>query len=165
MATIVLFSSNMILSKIIQWIQGSPIGHCGVGIEMDGNQYIFHAAYGGVQITSREKVLSNHTIVAEYEVLVNFDDEIKIAKKRLGEPYDTIGLFGYIPVLIAKWFGIGIHNPFASKSAAVCSEFVVECDVNHEIPEFSGLDPENVKPKDLSEICEHGKSFKLLNIK
>lgn len=160
MVTIALFSSKMILSRIIQWVLKSPVSHSAIGFEKDGRQYFLHAAWGGIQITPREKVLSNHTLVAEFEVAANLDDELVLAEKRIGEPYDTVGLFGYILVLLAKNFGLGIHNPLASKSAAVCSEFIVELDVNKEIPEFQGLDPETVTPRDLLDICSSGKSFK-----
>lgn len=161
MVTIALFSSKMILSRIIMWITKGP-SHSAIGFEKDGKQYFLHAAWGGVQITEREKVLSNHTLMAEFEILANLDDEVLLAKEKVGQPYDTIGLFGYLAVLIAKNFGIGIHNPLASKSAVVCSEFIVELDVNHEIPEFQGLDPADVSPRDLFDICSSGKSFRKL---
>lgn len=160
MITIALFSSKMILSKFIMWITKSPASHSAIGIEKDGKQYFLHAAWGGVQITPREDVLSNHTLVAEFEVLANMDDEIALAEKRVGEPYDTVGLFGYLAVLLARNLGIGLHNPLASKSAVVCSEFIVELDYNREIPEFIGLDPADVTPRDLIDICISGKSFK-----
>lgn len=160
MITITLFSSNMLLSKIIQWFQGSKASHAAIGFEKDGKQYFLHAAWGGVQITPREVVLSNHTIVAEFEILSNFDDEVSLAKSKVGQPYDTIGLFGYIFVLISRKFNLGIHNLLASKSAVVCSEFVIELDVNNEIPEFYGLHPSDVMPRDLLEICTKGNSFK-----
>lgn len=160
MITIALFSSNNFFSKIIQWIEGSPIGHSAIGFEKDGQKFFLHAAWGGVQITPRETVLSNHTLYAEFQILLDMNDELALAEKKVGEPYDTIGLFGYLAVLIAKDFGIGIHNPLASKSAVVCSEFVIELDVNKEIPEFQNLNPADVTPKDLYNICLNGTSFK-----
>lgn len=161
MVTIALFSSKMILSRIIMWVTKGP-SHSAIGFEKDGKQYFLHAAWGGVQITPREAVLSNHTIIAEFEILADLDDEVVLAEKKIGEPYDTIGLFGYLAVLIAKNLGFGIHNPLASKSAVVCSEFIVELDVNHEIVEFQGLDPADVSPRDLLDICSNGKSFRKL---
>lgn len=164
MITIALFSSKMILSRIIMWITKSPASHSAIGFEKDGKQYFLHAAWGGVQISKREDVLASHTLAAEFEVLADLNDEVMLAEKRVGEPYDTVGLFGYLPVLIAKNLGIGIHNPLASKSAVVCSEFIVEVDVNKEIPEFQGLDPANITPRDLFDICSSGTSFRKIDI-
>lgn len=160
MITIALFSSKMILSRLIMWITKSPASHSAIGFEKDGKQYFLHAAWGGVQISERSVVLSTHTLVAEFEVLADLTDEVTLAEKRVGEAYDTIGLFGYLAVLIARDFGLGIHNPLASKSAVVCSEFIVELDVNKEIPEFKDLDPADVSPRDLFDICSSGASFR-----
>jgi hypothetical protein len=162
MITIALFSSKMILSRLIMWITKSPASHSAIGFEKDGKQYFLHAAWGGVQITPREEVLAGRTLVAEFEVKANLDDELALAEKRVGEPYDTVGLFGYLAVLLAKNFGWGIHNPLASKSAVVCSEFIIELDYYHEIPEFDGLNPANVSPRDLFDICSSGASFRKL---
>lgn len=162
MLTITFFSSSSIISKIIGWLIGGNVSHCAIGFEKDNIKYFLHAAWGGVQITPRDEFLKEDYIVSEFEILINMQDEVILAEKSVGEPYDTIGLLGYIPVLLAKKFGIGIHNPLASKCAVVCSEFVVECDVNHEIKEFDGLDPANVTPKDLLDICTNGKSFKII---
>lgn len=159
MVTIALFTSKMILSRIISWITKGP-SHSAIGFEKDGKQYFLHAAWGGVQITPRETVLSTHTIMAEFEVIPDLSNEVVTAESKVGEPYDTIGLFGYLAVLIAKDFGIGINNPLASKSAVVCSEFIIEVDVNHEIPEFKNLVPSDISPRDLLDICSSGSSFK-----
>lgn len=160
MVTIALFSSKMVLSRFIMWVTKSPASHCGIGFEKDSKQYFLHAAWGGVQITPREVVLSNHQLAAEFEIIPDMSEEILSAEKRVGEPYDTVGLFGYLAVLFAKDFGIGIHNPLASKSAVVCSEFIVELDINKEIPEFQGLDPADITPRDIYDICSNGASFK-----
>ncbi len=162
MATIALFTSNNIFSRIIQFFEGSKISHSAIGIDIDGVSYFLHAAWGGVQLTARENVLSYDKLFAEFEVIPNIEDEVNTAKSKIGEPYDTIGLFGFIFVLLARKLGIGIHNPLASKSAVVCSEFIIECDTQHLIPEFYGLDPETITPPDLFHICSNGKSFKEL---
>lgn len=162
MVTIVLFTSSHWFSKIIQFVLGSKIGHAAIGFEKDGKQFFLHAAWGGVQISTKESVMSNHSIVAEFEILPDMSDELALAETKVGKPYDTVGLLGYLAVLFAKKFGIGLHNPLASKSAVVCSEFVMELDVNNEIPEFNGLTPSDITPKDLFHICSSGKSFKLI---
>lgn len=162
MVTIAFFSSHLIFSRIIRWVTKSKTSHSAIGFEIYGEQFFLHATWGGVQITPRKKVLSNHTIVAEYQVLPDIEAEVHTALARVGESYNTLGLFGYIPVLIARWFGVTLHNPFAKKGAEVCSEFIIEVDVNNEIPEFVGKDPSEITPQDLENICSSGKSFQKL---
>jgi len=38
--------------------------------------------------------------------------------------------------------------------------FIIQLDINREIPEFYRLDAENITPRDLFDICSNGKSFK-----
>lgn len=160
MITIALFSSNNFFSKIIQWFEGSPIGHSAIGFEKDGQHFFLHAAWGGVQITPRETLLATHTLYAEFQILPDLGDELALAEKRIGQGYDVLTLFGYIFVLLGRKLHIGINNPFYSKSAEVCSEFVIELDSEHKIPEFQGLYPANIDPKDLFDICQKGSSFR-----
>lgn len=162
MVTIALFTSKNILSLFIGFVLGKKVSHSAIGFEKGGKKYFLHAAWGGVQIEERDYILSKKELVAEFEILANMDDELKLAESKVGKPYDTLGLFGYIFVLLARKFNIGISNPLASKSATVCSEFVIDLDVNKEIPEFIGLDPETITPRDLYEICFNGKNFRKL---
>lgn len=164
MITIAIFSSKNIISKIIEFILGKPTSHSAIGFEKNNKKFFLHAAWGGVQITPREEVLSNHKLIAEFKIIPDMTDEIILAENKVGQPYDTIGLFGYIAVLIARKFKIGIKNPLASKSAVVCSEFIIDLDINKEIPEFIGLDPETITPRDLFDICSNGKSFIKLRV-
>ena len=160
MITVTLFSSNNFFSKIIQWFLGSKIGHSAIGFQMDGRQYFIHAEWAGVQITPREVVLATHTIVAEFSVIPDIQGEVILAQQRVGQSYDLLTLFGYLPVLLGRKFGIGVNNPLTSKSAEVCSQFVIEVDTNHLIHEFDGLDPADITPPDLYRICKSGSSFK-----
>ena len=106
--------------------------------------------------------MGNHTVVGKFEVLPDISGEVELAKKRIGQPYDVLTLFGYIPVILGRYLHIGINNPFYSKSAEVCSEFVVEVDTQHLIHEFDNLKPANIDPEDLFDICLKGASFKRL---
>ena len=165
MVSIVLFHSTAtgivgLFSKLIEWFTGSPISHCGIGLQVNGQPYILHATWPSVVLVPRSDLLKTHTIVAEFEILENADDEVKLAEKKIGESYGILTLFGYIPVILAKYLNIGVYNPFYSKCSTVCSEFVIELDVNHEIHEFDGLDPANVTPAMLFSICNSGTSFK-----
>ena len=158
MATIALFShTNNILGKIIKWFTKSPVTHAAIGFTKDGKQYWLQAVGAGVQIIPREW---EDGIYAEFQVIPNIENEVAIAEKKVGEPYARLTLLGFAIMIMAKWFGIGINNPFYQKSAVVCSEFVVEADTQHLITEFDGLDPADISPAALFAICSSGKSFK-----
>jgi hypothetical protein len=159
MVTIAFFSGSSFISKVIEWFTQSPISHSAIGFTKDGNQYWLQAVGSGVQIIPRAW---EGELYAEFEVTTNFDNEVVIAEKKVGEPYANLTIVGFAIMIIAKWFGIGINNPFYEKSAVICSEFIVEADTNHLIPEFDGLDPADISPASLFAICSKGKSFKLL---
>jgi hypothetical protein len=159
MATIGLFSHNNFLGKIIMWFTKSPITHAAIGFTKDNKQYWLHAVGSGVQIVDRGWLGG---LYAEFQVIPNIENEVAIAEKKVGEPYSRLTLLGFAIMIIAKWFGIGINNPFYQKSAVVCSEFVVEADSQHLIPEFDGLEPANISPAALFDICRNGKSFNKL---
>lgn len=149
---------------MIQWVEGSPIAHSAIGITYNGAPSFLHAAWGGVAIVPREALLvAPHTMVAEFEIIPDLGDEVALAEKRVGQGYDVLTLFGYIPVLLGRKLKMGINNPFYSKSAEVCSEFIIELDSQNKIPEFDGLDPADVMPPDLFTICSEGKDFRRLS--
>ena len=166
MISIVLFSTKgsvfaKIVSSLISWFEdGSRITHAGIGLNIDGVPHILHATWPKVVLVPRDQVLQSHNVVAEFEVIPDISNEIEIAEKKVGEPYSLLTLFGYIAVVIGKYFGVGIDNPLSSKSAVVCSEFVVEVDVNHEIHEFDELDASDITPADLYFLCAYGDSFR-----
>ena len=164
MISIVLFhNTTSIFAKIISWFEGSTISHAGIGLEIDGVPFILHAAWAGVQLIPRANVLENHTVVAEFETIPNISGEVNLAESKIGEAYSVLTLFGYLFVLLGRKLHIGINNPLSCKSGTVCSQFVVEVDINHEIPEFDGLDPANIMPLDLYNICCAGKSFRRIS--
>jgi hypothetical protein len=161
MATIAFFSGTTFISKVIEWFTRSPISHSAIGFTgTDGKLYWLQAVGSGVQIIPREW---EGNLYAEFQVLPNIENELAVAEKKVGEPYSKLTLVGFAIMIIAKWFGIGINNPFYEKSAVVCSEFVVESDTQHLISEFNGLDPANISPAVLFGICSNGKSFKKLS--
>jgi len=161
MVSIVLFhNTTSFLAKIISWIEGSQISHSALKVDVSGVPWILHAAWGGVAFVPMSEIMGNHIVVAEFEIIPDISVEFEIAKGRVGQAYDALTLFGYIPVILGRFFRIGVNNPFYSKSAEVCSELVVEMDVNHKIHEFDSLDPADIDPQDLFNICSIGSSFK-----
>ena len=161
MASIVLFHNQKnIFSKIIELFQDSPISHCGIGLTINGLPYVLHAAFLGVAFAPRDHLLQTHTIVAEFAIVPNVDAELmQAAEKYIGDSYDTFGLIGFLFVLLGRKIKRTIKNPFASKNALVCSELIVDADIDHLIPEFTGLVPEDTMPIDIYNICSNGKSF------
>lgn len=158
MITIGLFSDNSLLASIIKFFTRSPISHSAIGFtDTSGKQKWLHAARYGVQIVDRGWLGG---LYAEYQVLPNVQGEVEAAEKRVGTPYSQLTLIGFAIMIFAKWFGIGINNPFYQQSAVVCSEFIIETDTQNLIPEFNGLNPANVSPATLYSICCYGKSFK-----
>lgn len=148
--------------KAISFFEKSNISHSALKVEVNGVSWILHAAWGGVAFIPMSEIMGNHTVVAEFKIIPDVSAEFENAKKRIGQPYDVLTLFGYLPVLLGRYLHLGINNPFYSKSAEVCSELVVEMDTNHEIKEFDGLDPANIDPQDLFDICSKGSSFRRL---
>jgi hypothetical protein len=158
MITIAFFSGNSFFSRMIKWFTHSPISHAAIGfVGKDGHQYWLEAVGVGVRIIPREWETD---LYAEFQVLPNVENEVEIAEKKVGEPYSKLTILGFVIMMVAKWFGIGINNPFYEKSAVVCSELVVEADSQHLIPEFDGLDPADISPAALFDICLVGKSFR-----
>lgn len=158
MASVCLYSGNNFFAKLVKWFTKSNISHAAVGLTgQDGKQYLLQAEGQGVILIPREW---QSGLVAEFQILAPVDNEMALAEKKVGEPYAKLTILGIVIVGLAKYLGIGIHNPFYEKSAVICSEFVVESDTQHLIPEFNGIDPADVTPVDLFNICTNGKSFK-----
>jgi len=154
MVTIGLFSHNNLFGLGIQLVTGSPFTHSAIGFEDNGKWYWLHAVGSGVQICDRGY---QSGLVAEFQVLPDVTNAVELAKKKIGEPYAKLTILGFLIMILAKKFGIGIDNPFYEKSAVVCSEFIVETDM---VPEFNGLDPADISPATLFQICSNGPSFK-----
>jgi hypothetical protein len=160
MATIAFFSGTTFISKVIEWFTNSKISHSAIGFTgNDGYQYWLQAIGTGVQIIPRAWETD---LYAEFQVIPNIQNEVQIAESKVGEKYADLTILGFAIMIIAKWFDIRINNPFYEKSAVVCSEFIIEADTQHLIPEFDGLDPADITPAGLFQICNNGKSFKKL---
>ena len=159
MITIGFFSGTSLFAQGIKLLTNSPVSHSAIGFCKDNKWYWLHAVGSGVQIVDRGW---EGNLYAEFQVLPDVQNEVEIAERKVGEPYSKLTILGFVIMIIAKWFGIGIHNPFYQKSAVVCSELVVEADIYHLIHEFDGLDPADISPGVLFNICSNGTSFKKL---
>jgi hypothetical protein len=96
-------------------------------------------------------------LVAEYAVLGRID--LGRGIRLLGEMYGYASLVGYIPVMVARWFGKKITNPLHSPHALVCSELVASMGIEG----LELLDPTDVTPEDIrQQVLQHPDSFKQL---
>jgi hypothetical protein len=167
MTVSILFStSNALISRIIRWFSkklGRDKGrasHACVALNLGCLCIVAEATFpGGVRVLTRKKWDQEHNKLAEYranlvELAMPLDDALDL----LGEDYDIPALFGYIPVMIWRWFGRKIRNPFASARKQVCSEFAYRLLTRllGEVPEWKGFDCETVLPDDLWERIEKG---------
>lgn len=146
----------------------SDVSHVALGAELFGEQVLIHAAinsktgHTGVMITPRAEWFEDNDLIEEYEIVPDVSANMGPLIKLLGSKYDKLGLFGYGIVIIARWLGKRIMNPFSSPtSGLICPQYVLKLDpTGILIPEWKGLDPDNVTPHDLLLICRIGTSFK-----
>lgn len=141
------------LSRLIMWLTRSEVSHTAIaGLMMEGHEMVIHATVGGVRPMLRTHFEASHEIVAEYEILP--DVCVKAALEKLCERYDYVGLFGYIPVMIARKLRLLVRNPLASPGAVVCSELILSLDPEREIfPEWRDYPADATTPEDLLSDC------------
>ena len=155
--TIGFFSNDSLFCRAIQLVTGSNINHAAIGFVKDGKPMWLQASVNDVSIVDRGWL---EGLTEEYEILIDVENEVEMCEKKVGEKYAFVALLGFLFMIVLGWFGIKISNPIPEPSCAFCSELVVEMDVNHLIPEFAGLRPEDISPAALRNICANGKSFK-----
>ena len=112
---------------------------------------VIEATIGGVKVTPRVHFFGGKTFVAEFEVLAPLD--VRSAVNDLGEKYDYVGLFGFLPVMIGRWMGKTIKNVLAQRGAVVCAELLVRADTLDAIVEWHHHAPDATTPEDLFEAC------------
>jgi hypothetical protein len=162
--TLVFTTTGSWVSAIIRWFTGGIASHVAIGTDLHGVPVLLHADVGGVQLSHRGRFFGDfgsNAVVAEYR-FVGDVAEARLARAvaHLGDRYDYAGLFGYAPVMVARWLGKKIRNPLASPRAMVCSEFVLLLDVGGDlVPAWQGLDPERTTPEDLLAICKESVAF------
>jgi hypothetical protein len=153
MATIVFMTSEHWLSRVIRSATRSAVSHVGIGLELVGVPVILHASIGGVMVELRSKLMPGVKLVAECSMPVS-GMEIERAVRSIGQRYDYVGLVGFIPVMLARWFGKRVKNPLASPSALVCSELVARALGKAWDGKIEGYErPDDVTPEDLLRLC------------
>lgn len=163
-AITLLFSTTTgILSKVIRWFTKSQASHVAIGTEMHGVPVVIESTLGGVRIYPRKRWLKANRLVAEYAFGPNVEADMRYAIECVGDRYDYMGLIGQFFVVVARWIGRRIKNPFNSPKAMFCSEFVLRFNRDGVIPEWAGLvDDGTVTPNDFLRLCRLGGSFALV---
>lgn len=153
--TIIFSTTNQIFSRLIRFFTKSKVSHCAIGLDIGGMDMVAHATVSGIVLVPRSRFTENNTIIKEF--IINQDIENNIVKvfEDLGVQYDYVGVFGFGLVNVLKrWFGLKIKNPLASSKAMVCSEFVVALNkYNNKIESWKDIDPETITPQELLDIC------------
>ena len=153
--TIAFFQGSGLLPKTIMRAIGSTVSHTAIGgADLFGTKVFIHASIGGVQACDRATMLAAHHMVAEFRILADVDTQNAV--KKLGEKYNYVGLFGFLPVILAwRWFKKRLRNPFSSPHALVCSELVRELDPEGAvIPEWKERSLHETDPGWLYEWCQ-----------
>lgn len=152
--TVVFSTSKHLFSKVIRFLTRSKVSHASISVHLHGVPVIIESTVGGVKIYPRAKFEKENTLVYEYEVLPDMYAELKRAIEDVGEGYDYVGILGYIPVIVAKWFKKKVKNPLASANKMVCAEFVVSIDKDNKMfPKEITDAAEEVSPQDLVDVC------------
>lgn len=92
----VLFTRSMLMgSRLIQWLTTAPVSHCAV----EWNELVFHASFGGVQITSKSRFYAEHRVI--YIVPVSSEKEPVLvarllSKEGLAYDYKTVIYLAFI---------------------------------------------------------------------
>ena len=94
------------------------------------------------------------------DVLGDHDADLARAVAILGEQYNYAELVGDALLLLLGRIGWYLRNPFRSKKAAVCAEFVSE--VCQDAVAWRNLDPSVATPEQMQEACEQSPEFRKL---
>lgn len=151
MTTILLATTEAPLSKIVRAFTRAPFSHCGIGLTIEGQRMVVDASLLGVEMVARARWFAKRRVLHEFAVGERDAFDVSWLMGELGAGYDYSGMFGYMPVFVARWFGRKIRNPWASPTLSVCSELVVRAMRAH--PIWGGLDPETSDPSVIERVC------------
>lgn len=158
MLTLCFTRSDTWPSRAIRWFTRAQVSHSLIGFEFEGAQFFLHASVGGVQVSPRAKFLAKNTLVAEYEIVPDVSVGFRAALARLNEHYDYLSIVGWgAVILLWRWLKVRAHNPWQSPTAMVCTELVLQLDMEAgkpgaRVPEWQGLDPEATSPQELLDL-------------
>ena len=144
------------LSRLIRFVTRSDMSHALVTYKDEtlGKVMVMEAQWRGFVIVPWTRWRQKNRLVARFSLRVPEVDQAEALRKlagRLGEEYDTLGLFGFA---LRRWRKRS-RNVFASSKKLYCSEACAE------LVRDSGIaigDPESFEPQDLFEFLSSSPS-------
>jgi hypothetical protein len=115
-----------------------------------GTDLVFEEAVDGYSTRTLDTMeKSGSHIVQILQPRIDVDLGFKRSFEWLGQRYDYAGLFGMLPVVIARFFRHKISNPLSSKHAMFCSEETTRMLQFANYPGAEKLDAPTTDPEDL----------------
>lgn len=144
-------------SRLMRWLTHSRVSHAYLVYDHPlWQRYIVLEANlpGYIESDYKKWRERGNDVVAEVFVSdIDISIGFKAAESWLGDGYDFTGLFGMIPVLIARLFKRRIRNPWLSSKSLFCSEAIARILKLSNYPGFN-LDPGIATPEDLLNFFE-----------
>jgi len=141
----------------------SPAAHAAIGL---GDQ-LLHVHEKGVCLEPRINWFTQkrQRLIAEFAILPNVQHGVQHCLGRVGEAYDVAGVFKLgLMIILRRMLSPLQHVNSTSNRAHTCAAFVMLLDpMGLAIPEWRGLDRENVLPVDLLAAARDGSSFRRLS--
>lgn len=149
MITIGFSRSSTLVSWAIRKVTCSQVSHCFVVHRVLGVECALEATSSGFRAVPMSVFSEDNQIVDIVSVEADgFDDE-PILGAMLGHPYDFLGLFGFLWVMLGRSLGMRWSNPARGPSKLFCSEAVVMVLAAGGVPGSSLLEPEQCSPEDV----------------
>jgi hypothetical protein len=157
-----------LLSRLIRWFTNAPISHCFIVYKCDvfGGEMVLEATGAGFRVLTWRTFDRANKLVAVYRLRLPIEElrgGLTHLAPRLGDAYDTLGLFGY---LLRSVFSLR-RVPFKSRRKLVCSEAVALYlhHVGIEVGRTRVVTPRDLfdlaqRRSDVFELLETGKAFR-----
>jgi hypothetical protein len=157
-------SSSFISKAIKRWTK-SKVSHCYIVYRDQTfcSDMVIHATDWRVKIIMYAEFARKTKVVEEFNLLdgegISGHKGLVSVAPLLDKKYDIWGLFGYMWVLIGRFFGRSWRNPLASDDKYVCSEFGGLWARDSGVPGFEDVDLETLTQQDLLEMVEDSSHF------
>lgn len=142
-------TSKNVVSWAIRKLTRSHVSHCFFIANLWGTECVLQAAELGFVALPLTEFLKGHQIITIYGLALEDTPTMQHALSLLGKPYDFLGLFGFLWVLLGRKLGRAWKNPVHSEGQLFCSEAIVRVLQKANYPGASLLDPERTSPQDL----------------
>lgn len=141
------------MSAIIRLFTKSKASHSWMSFEDEYfGRVVLESTWGGFRLVSYDEFKRSNTIVGEFDTNWDLKPGLKAARDWLGTPYDTLGLFGNILVVVGRWFKQKWKNPLRNAQRQFCSEAIARILQASNFPGTADIDPESTFPQDLYDL-------------